>query len=504
MLSSFLLMAWALVSFVAKPAEGVAVAPTAVSAELIVKLGSRDYRERESATKALDALGGAALQELRKAVHDKDLEVRRRAETLLETIERREETAKLLSPRNVHLKLKEVPLQEAVAELSHLSGFSVKIDEAALGRLRNHKISLDTGETTFWKALDAFGKKAELFDSPYPGQSSRLVGRDSNGRHIIIEQRQAMYSGSLREGTPQLYLHPFDKPKSPTIASSPICYAGALRLRLGKPVHASKDEIVLPVEVSCQPNVLWEQLVDVRVEKAVDDRGQELTQALPFVESNAAQINRVVLGLGNGMVVNGLGGLDRLPEQNGVIRLKSGERPSHKLESISGTITGQMRTPVQTLVCVEDVRKQSGKTFRTRYGESLQVAEVNELADGAVKLRVRLMEPPTTLVIPGNGRIAARGNLVLRGQQAVFNRLGVRMDGTPQVDLFAKDAQGRTLPLEPRQQTNISFVGNLITTDVTLVVKPTRGAAPLHKLEWLGQHTATVEVPFTFTDVSLP
>jgi hypothetical protein len=504
MMSSFFLMAWALAAIAPKSIEGVAPAHRVASAELIVKLGSRDYRERESATRALDALGGAALEELRKAVHDKDPEVRRRAETLLETIERREESARLLAPRTVHLQLTDAPLPEAVAKLSNLSGFSVKVDESALDRARKQKVTLDTGETTFWKALDELDRKAEFFDSTSAGQSSRFMGRDSNGRHIVIEQRQAMYSGSLRDSGTHLYLHPLDALRASKAPSAPVCYAGALRLRIGPQIQKSKEEVLLPVEVSHQPNVLWEQLVDIRIEKAIDDRGQALMQALPIAETNAAQINRVVMGLGNGMILNAAGGLERLADQNGVIRLKTGEQPSKKLESISGTIIGQMRTPVQTLVCVDNVRKQSGKKFRTSYGESLQITEVNDQADGSVKLRVRLTEPPTTLVIPGNGRIAARGNLVLRGQQVVFNRLGARMDGSLQVDLVAKDSRGRTLPLEPRQQTNISFVGNLITTDVTLTVKPTQNLAPLDKLEWLGQHTATVEVPFTFTDVALP
>lgn len=504
MLSSFMLLAWTIVSIAPKSIDGSFLAQRAGSAELIVKLGSRDYRERENATRALDALGGAALQELRKAVHDKDPEVRRRAETLLEVIERREETARLLAPTKVRLKLSDVSMPEAVAELAKKSGFSLKIDESALDRLRQQRISLDTGETTFWKALDLLTQKGELFDSNYPGQTSRLVARDGNGRHVVFEQRQAMYSGSLREATTQLYLHPLESIKTFKVYAAPVCYAGALRVRIGQQTQRTKDEIVLPLEVSHQPNVLWEQLVDIRIDKAVDEHGQELVQALPIGDTNVAQINRVVMGLGNGMVLNAAGGLEKLPDQNGAIHLRAGARPSKKLESISGTIVGHMRTPVQTLVCVENIRKQAGKTFRTRYGESLQVTEVTEQPKGAVKLQVRLTEPPTSLVIPGNGRIAARANLVLRGQQVVFNRLGARLDGTLQIDLVPRDSKGRAMPIEPRQQTAVSFVGNLITTDVTIIVKPPQDQATLEKLEWMGQHSATVEVPFTFTNVNLP
>ena len=130
MLSSFLLMAWALIPLATKPLEHGPVARATVNAELIVKLGSRDYRERESATRALDALGSLALQDLHKAAHDKDPEVRRRAETLIETIERREETARLLAPRLVHVKARNVPLATVIADLAQQSGFSVSLDES--------------------------------------------------------------------------------------------------------------------------------------------------------------------------------------------------------------------------------------------------------------------------------------------------------------------------------------------------------------------------------------
>lgn len=55
--------------------------------DLIGKLGSSDFREREEAGKALKRLGKAALPALRKAAEGSDLEVRRRAEELLVKME---------------------------------------------------------------------------------------------------------------------------------------------------------------------------------------------------------------------------------------------------------------------------------------------------------------------------------------------------------------------------------------------------------------------------------
>ncbi|HEV8058561.1 MAG TPA: hypothetical protein VGP68_01735, partial [Gemmataceae bacterium] len=464
MFPSFLLMAWALVPFAAKSLDAAPPVRATNSTELIGKLGSRDYREREAAMNALDVLGGTALEGLRKAVHDKDPEVRRRAETLVEVIERREETAKLLAPRSVHLKLKNVPLRKAVADLAQESGFSVIIDSSALDRARNQRITLDTGETTFWKALDALTRQAALVDSTAPTLEPRPVARNSPDAGLQIlrgGQRLAMYPVAAHEGPTQYYLHPFDKGRDQESVRSPVCYAGALRFRIGHPIKVQRGEMFLPIEVSPQPNVIWEQLTDLRVEKAIDDRGQELTQALAAADSGSIQINQLVMGLGNGMVLNATTGLlEPIAEPGGAIRLKCGDLRSRKLASLSGTIIGQMRTPVQTLVSVEKVRQQGGKTFRTRYGEKLEVTEVKDLADGSVRLQVRLMEPPTTVVMPGNGRIAARANLVLRGRQVFFNRMGARTEGDLHADLLIKDEEGRPVPLDTNFQTSISFVNN--------------------------------------------
>jgi hypothetical protein len=56
---------------------------------MVRQLGSEVFREREAASRALEALGEAALPALREAVHSTDLEVRRRAVELVRDIESR-------------------------------------------------------------------------------------------------------------------------------------------------------------------------------------------------------------------------------------------------------------------------------------------------------------------------------------------------------------------------------------------------------------------------------
>src|SRR5437868_1122446 len=65
--------------------------------ELVTQLGSDRFGEREAATQTLEAVGSPALDTLRKAgAHSPDLEIRLRSERLIQTIEKRVETAQLL------------------------------------------------------------------------------------------------------------------------------------------------------------------------------------------------------------------------------------------------------------------------------------------------------------------------------------------------------------------------------------------------------------------------
>jgi hypothetical protein len=73
----------------ADPAAGTAAQPPDI-AGLIQQLGSRRFKEREAASKVLDRVGEPALEPLRRAAKDDaDAEVRRRAQALVERLERR-------------------------------------------------------------------------------------------------------------------------------------------------------------------------------------------------------------------------------------------------------------------------------------------------------------------------------------------------------------------------------------------------------------------------------
>src|SRR5262245_51327023 len=84
---------------------------------LIEQLGSAKYVEREAASQALEAVGERALPALKDATHGTDVEVCRRAEELVQRIEKRLEAARLLEPKRVRLACRDQLVPDAVAEL---------------------------------------------------------------------------------------------------------------------------------------------------------------------------------------------------------------------------------------------------------------------------------------------------------------------------------------------------------------------------------------------------
>jgi hypothetical protein len=142
-----------------EPAEK---ADAAKIAQWIEQLGSDDRGAREKAAAALDAVGGPALEALHQAAAQAtDVDVRLRTEHVAARIEKRQESAVLLAPKKVHLVYKDTPLPEAVEDFKKKTGYHIVLQDPD-GKLKDRKVTLDTGDVTFWQALDQFCDKAGL------------------------------------------------------------------------------------------------------------------------------------------------------------------------------------------------------------------------------------------------------------------------------------------------------------------------------------------------------
>ena len=132
--------------------------------QLIAKLGSDNFRERDSATKELDSIGEPALEALRKAAKSTDMEVANRAAALVAKIGQRGENARLIAPTYVELNLKEATIDTAIAELSKKSGYTIVLGGDKT-KMSDRRVTLETGRVPFWKAIDMLCQKAGLVEA---------------------------------------------------------------------------------------------------------------------------------------------------------------------------------------------------------------------------------------------------------------------------------------------------------------------------------------------------
>ncbi len=136
-------------------------APDKAATQLIDQLGSQDFKIREAAAKAIEALGPEALPALRKAKDHPDLEVRRRIKEWIPKFE----IEAFVSPKRVSLDANNQPLEKIMAELARQTGYQLEL--AAAGDARAQKpITLQLTKATFWEALDKVCQEGALELSP--------------------------------------------------------------------------------------------------------------------------------------------------------------------------------------------------------------------------------------------------------------------------------------------------------------------------------------------------
>jgi hypothetical protein len=137
----------------------LAWAPGDGPAELVARLGSPQFAERQAAAESLKRIGRPALPALRKARSAADLEIRVRALKLVDEIE----AAALLEPTMVRLDFHDRPLSDVGAEFGRRAGVSlVPGDESSVYRMTqdrpvwpDRRVTLEAPDPlSFWEAID--------------------------------------------------------------------------------------------------------------------------------------------------------------------------------------------------------------------------------------------------------------------------------------------------------------------------------------------------------------
>lgn len=389
--------------------------------KLIEKMGSGTFAEREKATKELSAIGVPALEALRKATKSEDAEVRKRAEDLLPKIERQAESVRILAPKRVHLVYKDTPLNEAVADFQTKSGYTLHLHDPE-DKLKERKLTLDTGATTFWHALGMFCDKAELTEGtmqdliqappvppggpvPPPAVPAKKPAVVRPGR-IVVPMMSGM-PGAME----QVIL------KDGKSKSLPSDDSSAIRVRaLGKSEMfgaPGEGEVILALEVSPEPKLQWQALQSIRLDTAEDDREQKLTQVIPQVEGaggfgigGGPGIARPIAGpafppgmappmVGLGFPMPGMmwDGISRQVP----LQLKKGAKEAKSLKELKGVIAAQLLTEPQPMIVADKLK--AGETFKGKEGGFIKIVEV-KAEDEKTTIRLEFEQPPFEKVVP--------------------------------------------------------------------------------------------------------
>jgi hypothetical protein len=152
-------MAWSL-CFAA--CVGLAFAPTgrgdasvvkadAAIERLIEQLGDRDYRVRQKACTAIEALGTPALAGLQKSRSTPNAEVRRRLEALIASLER----TTALTPKRITLHYEKKPIRDVLAEIAKQTGFKIPTTDAGFNGPAGQTLhTFHFDKVPFWEVLD--------------------------------------------------------------------------------------------------------------------------------------------------------------------------------------------------------------------------------------------------------------------------------------------------------------------------------------------------------------
>jgi hypothetical protein len=487
--------------------------------QLIDQLGDAKFSKRDQATAELEAIGPPALDLLRQAGRRPEVEVSRRADELVARIEHKLHTDGMLAPKKVRLNVKEVSVDEAVAELARLSGYPLRRtgDKPA-----DRKVTLDTGEVTFWEALAQLCRAAELVENiPAPAVQRAAVNPAPVGGVAVVKipirakndpavpnvvplpQAPAQPAALvLADGKPQELL---------TVLN------GSVRLRVLPPAAGAAPpagETVVWLDVTAEPRLLdFGAIGAAQIDRAIDDQGQSLELVPAPVNPPNGIGNGIANGIANGnaiVIVNGRvigpGGMPvagPIPKQRQVpVRLKLGEKAARSLKELTGTLAVQSVKEAEPLLTVDNILKAAGQTVKGSDGRSLQVQAVEKLAEGGFKIQVVMDLPAGPNPNPLGNLAGNGGNIQVNGGNVrIVNGQPVGGNERAGPITFPQlvDAQGKAYPpAEIGKQKNDFTTGK---TEAELIYRPEGEPA---RLVLYGQRFVTVAVPFTLKDVPLP
>jgi hypothetical protein len=329
---------------------------------------------------------------------------------------------------------------------------------------------------------------------------------------------------------------------------APTAYVGAVRVRAMDNVQmfgaAEDKQLLVGLKVSPEPKIRWQQLVNVRVDKAIDDQDQKLMQAMAPMGENGPAIGGfpgagfLPVGPGVPFIGGGFGGI----HQYVPVRLTKGEKASKSLKELSGTITAQVLAEPEVHITADNIAKAAGNTFKGKEGGSIKVNGY-EANDDQVTIKLEL-DAPANVVPPGQGGFGNGGFFPGGGgiqilpaipavplpapaappapamkaafaqqiqvQQIQIGGGGVVIGGPggfggfgSPMGLELQDEKGNVIQATGYNSQFNGAPGGAFTQEHVMQFKLQKDQKPA-KLVFKGSKSVNVEIPFTLKDVKLP
>ncbi len=455
----------------------------------IKQLGSSRFREREAAANSLSKQRSPqALAHLRQAARTGDADVRKRAREILDAIERLLETEQVLQPFKLRLDFKDIPIADAVADFGRRSGLKLVLADNDKQKLANRKVTVSTGEVGVWEALRQLCHAAGLNERPpYPATKQVYDHYEElrGGRRMVW----------MRHG-------PYSQPVEESIilgdggVARPLYLAGSLRIGVlprpplvGPPARTA--ELTLAVDV--EPRYTWGRLVSIRIDEAIDDRGQKLVRPVLIVgELPQQQPADELLILWSSDL-----DLPRTSSREGTVKMKLGAKLARTIKEMRGRLAAEVEAPPAPLITVTDVLNAGGKTFSGPDGSQLRMIEAKRDEAGQYRIQVEVrLAPPKQQPFAGNiiwlnpGPVAAGGTTDLTAAEL------------EQRGLSLYDAQGQPFLLATAHYNNPAKPHDPLT--YTLYYQPRKDQGDPVRFLLTGKRHVLLEVPFVLKDVPLP
>jgi hypothetical protein len=471
---------------------------------LVRKLGSSSFVQREQARKELEVIGTPALEPLRRANKTADAETNRRIAEMIRLFEEQLLTRQILAPKEVHLKLTGVAVQQAITELANVSGYPIQFQGDAT-KFADKKITLDSGKLAFWEALDRVCEQAGLMDR------IDLAVQVTTDDPIVLRGKK----GGIRRI--QQFPLPAPAPPGPIVLvhrgneKSIVSYAGAVKTELRISRKPGAKEMNLLFVVSAEPRLLNNTLLGQPIiDKAFDDQSRILQTVPDVPKADTNNVDELQQLAAQGLITTDFG-MQVSSRRSTQIRVKDGEQTAKQLKELAGKLTLQLDLQNETLARIDKVLEAAGKSAGAANGGTMKVHSVKKLAGGVIEVQVSLENLAANpfgpnIIVNANGGIIIRGNVAINGG-IVIGPNGMRINGgngnrSDLPDLV--DSKGKKFELGDVSADSFNFVNGSSSRTATILYVPHAGQTEPRELVLFGTRTHTIAVPFRFENLPLP